>query len=297
MTRVRKVVMPVAGLGSRFLPATKAVPKELLPLVDRPLISYAIEEARRAGMEEFVFVSARGKDAIADHLDPHPFMEEALENAGKHELSRAMKDESLVAGRAIFVRQDAPLGLGHAIWCARHAVGNEPFAVMLPDDVLLGAGRDRDLQALVEVRESFGGHVAAVEEVPRDALGRYGVLDVASDDGTRARARGLVEKPSPEEAPSNLGIVGRYVLGPEIFESLAAHKRGAGGEVQLTDAICERLGVEPFHGVRLTARRYDCGAKEGFLEATVAAALERNDLSGTMRRILASYTQQAGSAA
>ncbi len=286
-TTIRKAVLPVAGLGSRFLPATKAVPKELLPIVDRPILDYALEEARAAGIEEFVFVTARGKDSIVDYLDARPDLVRQLEESGKPDLADRVRATSLPPGRATFVRQDEPLGLGHAVWCARNAVGDEPFAVILPDDVILGP--IPCLATLLAVRERHGGHVAAVVEVPREQTRRYGILDVDGDTGRVARARGLVEKPEPRTAPSTLAIIGRYVLGPEVFAELERHDRGAGGEIQLTDAIARRIGREPFHGARFDGLRFDCGSKEGYLEAVIAFALARRDLSGAMARMLSTY--------
>jgi UTP--glucose-1-phosphate uridylyltransferase len=285
--KLRKAVFPVGGHGTRFLPATKAVPKEMLPVVDRPLIQYAVEEARAAGIEEFIFVTGRGKSAIEDHFDAAPELAEALEAGGKTELLAELKAPELLPGQVSFTRQQAPLGLGHAVWCARHLVGDEPFAVLLPDDLV--QAKTPCLKQLVEAYGEVGGNLVAVMDVPKEQTDRYGILDVTSDDGRLAKARGLVEKPKPEVAPSTLSIIGRYVLQPQVFRELDKQKTGAGGEIQLTDAMAGTIGELPFHGLRFEGTRYDCGNKAGFLEATVAFALEREDLADDMRRILDSY--------
>jgi len=293
MTHIRKAVLPVAGLGSRLFPATKAIPKELLPLVDKPLIDYAIEEARDAGIEEFIFITADGKEAIADHVHGNPALTRRLRANGKNKLAQVAA-LTLAPGKAHFVRQDQPRGLGHAIWCARDLVGDEPFAVLLPDDVILGS--PSCIPSLMSAHAVHGGNMAAVVEVPREETKRYGILDIASDNGQVARARGLIEKPEPSKAPSTLAIIGRYILSPGIFDELEAGHIGAGGEIQLTDAIEKRLDIEPFHGVRFAGTRYDCGSKEGLLEATVAAALDRDDLHGAMQDILSFYNDKATAA-
>jgi len=273
---IRKAVFPVAGLGTRFLPATKVVPKEMLPVVDRPLIHYAVEEAKAAGVEHFVFITGRGKDAIEDYFD-HAFELEAnLERSGKKADIALLAAGLPEAGAISFVRQQEPAGLGHAVWCARDVVGDEPFAVILPDDLVMA--KTPCLKQLIDVHSDKGGNVVAVENVPRDQVNRYGVLDIAHDDGRLAAVKGLVEKPAPEKAPSTLSIIGRYVLQPEIFEMLGRKERGAGGEIQLTDAMAKLIGRQPFHGLRFEGTRYDCGNKLGFLQANVAFALARDDL-------------------
>ena len=286
-SKLRKAVFPVGGHGTRFLPATKAVPKEMLPVVDRPLIQYAVEEARAAGIEEFIFVTGRGKSAIEDHFDSAPELADALEAGGKTALLGELNAPVLKAGQISFTRQQAPLGLGHAVWCARHLVGDEPFAVLLPDDLV--QAKRPCLAQMVEAYGEVGGNLVAVMDVPREQTNRYGILDVTSDDGRLAKARGLVEKPKPEDAPSTLSIIGRYILQPEVFRELDKQKTGAGGEIQLTDAMAGTIGELPFHGLRFEGIRYDCGNKAGFLEATVAFALERDDLADDMRRILNDY--------
>lgn len=265
----------MAGLGTRFLPATKAVPKEMLPVVDKPLIHYAVEEARAAGVEHFVFVTGRGKGAMEDYFD-HAFeLEALLERGGKKAELELLAAGLPEAGEVSFVRQQEPAGLGHAVWCARDVVGDEPFAVILPDDLVMA--KTPCLKQLVDVHAEKGGNVVAVENVPREQVNRYGVLDIVHDDGRLAAVKGLVEKPTPDKAPSTLSIIGRYVLQPEIFEVLDRKERGAGGEIQLTDAMAKLIGRQPFHGLRFEGTRYDCGNKLGFLQANIAFALARDD--------------------
>jgi UTP--glucose-1-phosphate uridylyltransferase len=284
--RVRKVVFPVAGLGTRFLPATKAIPKEMLPLVDRPLLQHAVDEARAAGIEDFVFVTGRSKRAIEDHFDNDAELNRTL--AGRND---AMLEEvhrcEIGPGRAFYTRQQQPLGLGHAVWCAKEVIGDEPFAIILPDDYVLSD--PPCLKQMVDAYEEVGGNVVAVVDVPREHTRRYGILDVESDDGRLAKVRGLVEKPKPEDAPSTLSVIGRYILQPEVFHHLEKGERGAGGEIQLTDAMAKLIGVQPFHGLRYTGTRYDCGDKIGFVEATVAYALSRPDLKDQVRAVLAKH--------
>lgn len=285
--KVRKAVFPVGGHGTRFLPATKAVPKEMLPVVDKPLIQYAVEEAHAAGIEEFIFVTGRGKSAIEDHFDQALELAQALEAGGKTELLEALNAPVFKPGEISYTRQQQPLGLGHAVWCARHLVGDEPFAVILPDDLV--QSETPCMKQLVEAYAETGGNLVAVMDVPKEHTGRYGILDVTSDDGRLAKAKGLVEKPKPEAAPSTLSIIGRYILQPQVFRELDKQKTGAGGEIQITDAMAATIGELPFHGLRFEGTRYDCGSKAGFLEATVAFALARDDLAGDMRRILDDY--------
>jgi len=289
--RVRKAVFPVAGLGTRVLPAVKAVPKEMLPVVDRPIIDYAVAEARAAGIEEFIFVTGRGKTALEDHFDRAPMLEDLLESKGKMQELATVRDCVPAPGRVIYTRQQAPLGLGHAVWCARHAVGDEPFAVILPDDLMLG--EPGCLAQLLAAHAEVGGHVVAVEDVPRAATNRYGSLDVTADDGRLASARGLVEKPAPAEAPSTLSIIGRYVLDPAVLRQLDHQPPGRGGEIQLTDALAATLGEVAFHGLRFAGRRYDCGSKAGYVAATLAVALEHPETAEATRALLAAYRQAA----
>ena len=285
---VRKAVFPVAGLGTRFLPATKAVPKEMLPVVDKPLIQHAVEEARAAGIEEFIFVTGRLKSAMEDHFD-HAFeLEATLNERGKTAELGMLEAGMAEAGRVVYTRQQRPLGLGHAVWCARELVGDEPFAVLLPDDLILG--EVPCLKQMVEVYHETGGNVVAVMDVPREQTQRYGVLDVSADDGRLAAIRGLVEKPRPEEAPSTLSIIGRYLLEPAIFDHLASIGRGAGGEIQLTDGLVRLIGGErPFHGLRFAGTRFDCGDKLGWLQANLAFAMARPEMAPALRRFLAEY--------
>lgn len=285
--KVRKAVFPVGGLGTRFLPATKAMPKEMLPIVDKPLIQYAVEEAWSAGIEEVIFVTGRGKAAIEDHFDLSWELNQTLSAKGKTRELEGLADISSEPGRISYVRQQEPLGLGHAVWCARNLTGDEPFAVLLADDLVLS--KAPCLGQLLRVYEKVGGNVVAVEDVPREQTDRYGILDVVSEEGGLARARGLVEKPKPADAPSTLSIIGRYILQPEVMEELGRQERGAGGEVQLTDAMARTLDRISFHGLRFEGRRFDCGSKAGFLEANIAFALERDDLRDAARAILESY--------
>lgn len=282
---VRKAVFPVAGLGTRFLPATKAIPKEMLPLVDKPLIQHAIDEARAAGIEDFVFVTSRGKSAIEDHFDVDGALNKVLEQRGKADALAAVRATEIGNGRLYYTRQQEPLGLGHAVWCARELIGDEPFAVLLPDDVVLA---ERPcLAQMVDAYNEVGGNLVAVVDVPRQYTDRYGILDVESDDGRLASVKGLVEKPKPEAAPSTLSIIGRYILQPEVFAELGQQQRGAGNEIQLTDSMARLIGRQPFHGLRFEGKRYDCGDKVGFLEANVAFALKRPDMAERVRAALA----------
>jgi UTP--glucose-1-phosphate uridylyltransferase len=283
MQRVRKAIFPVGGLGTRFLPATKALPKEMLPVVDMPLIEYAVEEARDAGVEEFVFVTGRGKTAIQNHFDSHIELETTLRERGKGAELDALNASKPNPGEVAFVRQMEPLGLGHAVWCARNFVKGEPFAVLLADDLILG---ERPMLAeMVDVYDEVGGNVVALMEVPDSHTSRYGVIAPGTDNGTRVEILDLVEKPAPAEAPSNLAIVGRYILQPEIMDYLALGTRGAGGEIQLTDSMVKLIGSGPFTGVRINGTRFDCGTKLGFLEANVAYALQRDDMGDVRSRI------------
>lgn len=282
--RVRKAVFPVGGLGTRFLPATKAMPKEMLTVVDKPLIQYAVEEAAAAGCEHFVFVTARGKGALEDHFDAAPELERQLEEKHKDEALDAVRKYLPKTGQISYVRQTNPIGLGHAVWCARHIVGNEPFAVLLPDDLILADVPC--LKQMADVYETVGGHLVASEDVPREHTQRYGILDVETDDGKLAKAKGLVEKPKPAEAPSTLSIIGRYILDPVVFTPLDKGVRGAGNEIQLTDAMAATMSVVPFHGLRFVGTRFDCGDKIGFVQANAAFALKRPEMEAQVRAAL-----------
>lgn len=284
--KVSKAVFPVAGLGTRFLPATKSIPKEIMTLVDRPLIQYAIDEAREAGIEEFIFVTSRGKSALEDYFDEAPELEAALLKKGKHELLAELQTTNMASGKIAYVRQNQPRGLGHAVWCARRLIGDEPFAVLLPDDVI---SADRAcLAQMVEAYEEFGGNMVATMEVSPEKASSYGVLDVAEDMGRVVRARGMVEKPALGTAPSNLAVIGRYILTPQVMENLNHIKEGTGGEIQLTDAIAEETAKGLVHGFRFEGQRYDCGSKAGFLQATVAFGLSRPDLRDELTEFLSS---------
>lgn len=281
---IRKVVLPVAGLGTRCLPATKVLPKEMLPVFDRPLIQYAIEEAAAAGIRDVILVTSRGKALLEDHFDRAPELERTLEARGKQE-ALSLARGTLPAGVTLSsVRQPEALGLGHAVWCARKLLAGEPFAVMLPDDLVLAPRAC--LAQMIDAWQHTGGNLAAVEEVPAADTARYGILDVESDDGTLARARGLVEKPKPENAPSRLAIIGRYILDPHVLRALDAGKRGAGGEIQLTDAMADCIADTPFHGFRFEGRRIDCGTPEGLLEGSLAVAVQKNSALRTRIKAL-----------
>ena len=275
--KVTKAVFPVAGMGTRFLPATKSIPKEIMTLVDRPLIQYAIDEARAAGIKEFIFVTARGKSALEDYFDHSPELENNLRRAGKDDLLEILRDTNMDSGAIAYVRQNRAMGLGHAVWCARRLIGNEPFAVLLPDDVI--AAEKPCLQQMVEAYAQTGGNMVAAMEVPPSKASSYGVLDVSEDMGSILRVKGMVEKPKAEDAPSNLAVIGRYILTPKVMVNLNRMRAGAGGEIQLTDAIAEEAGEDGnVYGYRFRGQRYDCGSKAGFLQATVAFGLSRPDL-------------------
>jgi UTP--glucose-1-phosphate uridylyltransferase len=283
--RVRTAVFPVAGLGTRFLPATKAVPKEMLTVVDRPVIQYAVDEAREAGIEHFVFVTGRNKSVIEDHFDRQYELEKTLEIRGKTAALAQLQRDTPSAGRASFTRQQEPLGLGHAVWCARDLVGNRPFALLLPD--MLFMGKPGVMRQMVETFEVTGGNVVAVEEVPHDQVGSYGVVARGAGADNAFRIEAMVEKPRPEEAPSNLIISGRYILQPDIFPLLGDQALGAGGEIQLTDSMRSLMGQQPFIGVKYAGKSFDCGSKAGFLAANVAYALEREEIREEFLDLLA----------
>ncbi len=285
--KVRKAIFPVGGLGTRFLPATKAMPKEMLPVVDKPLIQYAVEEAQAAGIEDFIFVTGRGKHAIEDHFDVSFELDTMLQEREKSDLLSVIRSWMPSPGQISYMRQMEPLGLGHAVWCARHLIGDEPFAVLLADDLVLS--QTPCLKQMTDIHAEIGGSVVAVMDVPREHTNRYGILDVASDDGRLASVRGLVEKPDPADAPSTLSIIGRYILQPEVFDHLDKQEKGAGGEIQLTDALAATLDAGPFNGLRFEGQRFDCGDKAGFLEATIAFALSRDDLAPAVRAIIKTY--------
>lgn len=278
---IRKAVFPVAGLGTRFLPATKAIPKEMLPIVDSPLIQYAVDEAREAGIEQMIFVTGRGKSAIEDHFDIAYELEKTMSERGK-DLS-VLAPTRLGPGNCAYVRQQEPLGLGHAIWCARDIVGNEPFAIFLPDEFMHGS--PGCMKQMVDAYHKIGGNVISVLEIPHEKVSSYGVIAPGKCDGSVTEVNGLVEKPKVEDAPSNLIISGRYILQPEVMRVLEHQEKGAGGEIQLTDAMAQMIGKQPFHAVTFNGNRYDCGSKVGYIEANLAVALSRADMADEVRAI------------
>ncbi len=285
--RVKKAIFPVAGLGTRFLPATKALSKEMFPVVDKPLIQYALEEAREAGIEEYIFVTGRSKSTIQDHFGRSYELEKILIDNNKSELVEEIKSWVPDPSQISYVRQQKALGLGHAVWCARNNIGDEPFAVLLADDLVLS--NPGCLAQMMEVYAEVKGNVVAIEEVPIEKVNRYGVLDIESEDGVVVKAKGLVEKPNPEVAPSNLSIIGRYILQPDVFRKLDNQEKGAGNEVQLTDAIAETLNDIPFHGFKFAGKRFDCGSRLGYLEANLAYALERPSMKDDILSIINKY--------
>ena len=280
---IRKAVFPVAGLGTRFLPATKAIPKEMLPIIDRPLIQYAVDEAREAGIEELIFITGRGKTAIVEHFDQAYELEDTMR--GRSKSLEVLESTRIQPGNLVTVRQQVPLGLGHAIWCARAIVGNEPFAIFLPDELMVG--NPGCMKQMVEAYNEVGGNLISVLEVPEDEVSSYGVIKPGKrgfgPGGALTEVLGLVEKPKREDAPSNLIISGRYILQPEVMRTLETQGKGAGGEIQLTDAMARMIGHQSFHAVTFAGRRFDCGSKTGFVEATLALALERDDMADEVR--------------
>jgi UTP--glucose-1-phosphate uridylyltransferase len=281
---VRKAIFPVAGLGTRLLPATKTMPKEMLTVVDRPLIQYAVDEAREAGIEQMIFVTGRGKSSLIDYFDVGFELEATLEKAGK---SRdALGSSRAGYGEIVSVRQQPPLGLGHAVWCARHIVGDEPFAVLLPDDLMVGT--PGALKQMIDAYAELGGNIVCASEVPADRTASYGIITPGATRGNATEVLGLVEKPSPADAPSRLGVVGRYILQPQVMDMLGRGEPGAGGEIQLTDGMAGLIGSQPFHALTVDAVRHDCGDKAGYVLANLAIALDRADLAPRIEAFLAS---------
>jgi UTP--glucose-1-phosphate uridylyltransferase len=278
---VRKAVFPVAGLGTRFLPATKAIPKEMLPIVDSPLIQYAVDEAREAGIEQMIFVTGRGKSVIEDHFDIAFELEHTMTARGKD--VSVLANTRLSPGNCVYVRQQEPLGLGHAIWCARDIIGDEPFAIFLPDEFMHGS--PGCMKQMVDAYHQIGGNIISVLEVPRNAVSSYGVIAPGVANGAVTEILGLVEKPKVEDAPSNLIVSGRYILQPEVMRILEGQEKGAGGEIQLTDAMAQMIGRQPFHAVTFNGNRYDCGSKVGYIEANLALALQRPDMAEQIRAL------------
>jgi UTP--glucose-1-phosphate uridylyltransferase len=282
-TRVRKAVFPVAGLGTRLLPATKSIPKEMITIVDRPLIQYAVDEAREAGIEQLIFVTGRGKSALVDYFDQAYELEATLKAKGKS--LDVLEPSNARFGEVVSVRQQQPLGLGHAVWCARDIIGDEPFAVLLPDELMVG--KPNCLAQMVEAYERVGGNLVAALEVPDSETHKYGVIDPGATDGRLTEIRGMVEKPAPGTAPSNLMLPGRYILQPEVMRALDAQEKGAGGEIQLTDAMAKLIGTQPFHAYRFEGERHDCGSATGFVIANLAMALDRGDVGPAVKEFLA----------
>jgi len=283
MKRVRKAIFPVAGLGTRLLPATKTMPKEMLTVVDRPLIQYAVDEAREAGIEQMIFVTGRGKSSLVDYFDMSFELEATMERAGKS--LEPLAPARANSGEIVSVRQQQPLGLGHAVWCARHIVGDEPFAVVLPDDLMVG--EPGALKQMVDAYAELGGNIICAQEVPADKTGSYGIITPGPANGPATEVKGLIEKPKPEDAPSRLGVVGRYILQPEVMAILGRGERGSGGEIQLTDGMAKLIGKQPFHALTVDAIRYDCGDKAGYVLANLAIALGRDDLRPAIEEFLA----------
>ena len=275
---VKKAIFPVGGLGTRFLPATKALPKEMLPIVDKPLIQYAVEEAVAAGIEEFIFVTGRNKSAIEDHFDHSVELEAVLQQKGKDSALDTVKKMMHSPGSVAYVRQQEPAGLGHAVWCARHLVGDEPVAILLADDLVQGA------PALKEMIDHYqSGNMVAVMEVPHEDISAYGIVTPGQDDGYQVDIEGLVEKPDKDKAPSNLAVIGRYIIEPAVFDKLGTQKKGVGDEVQLTDALASCIGQRPFKGLRFSGKRFDCGSKIGFQKANIAFSIDRDDIGDELR--------------
>jgi len=288
--KVTKAIFPVAGMGTRFLPATKSVPKEIMTLVDRPLIQYAIDEARAAGIKEFIFVTSRGKGALEDYFDHAPQLEQELRKKGKDDLLKTLQSTNMESGAIAYIRQHKALGLGHAVWCARRLIANEPFAVMLPDDVI--AAEKPCLQQMIEAYNETGGSMVAAMEVEPSKASSYGILDTCEERGDLVKVKGMVEKPNAEDAPSNLAVIGRYILTPTVLQNLNKLKSGSGGEIQLTDAIAQEIAQDrDVYGYRFRGQRFDCGSKSGFLQATVAFGLAREELRDDLSAYLQSISQ------
>lgn len=287
--KIRKAVFPVAGLGTRFLPATKAIPKEMLTVGEQPLIQHAVEEARAAGIEEFIFVTSPSKEALITHFKKHDELEATLETRGKKDILKKLVTSNLPDGALKIAYQNEPLGLGHAVWCANEFIGDEPFAVLLPDVVVHTPNSKSCLAQMVETYEKVGGNVLALTPVPKKETNKYGVIDPSSEDGNTYGIKGMVEKPKPEDAPSNLSITGRYILQPEVFEYLSAFERGAGNEIQLTDSMAKLIGRQPFHGITFEGKDYDCGSRLGFIEANIAYGLADPEIADSVRKLLDKY--------
>jgi UTP--glucose-1-phosphate uridylyltransferase len=285
---IRKAVFPVAGLGTRFLPATKAMPKEMLPINDRPLIQHVFEEARAAGIEEFIFITGRHKNMLEEHFDYQPELEQTLQSRGKTDMLEKIRDSEMPAGKLFLTRQPKPLGLGHAIWCAKKLIGDDPFAILLPDDLVLH--EQGCLSQMVEVYNEKGGNVVAVKDVQRKETNKYGIVDIGNEEDNVIQVKGLVEKPDPDEAPSTLSVVGRYILQPEVLDYLAAFETGAGNEIQLTDSMAKLIRQQPFHGLKFDGKHYDCGSRLGFIEANLAYGLADPEIGQHVSKILTKFS-------
>ncbi len=283
---IKKAIFPVGGLGTRFLPATKAMPKEMLPIVDKPLIQYAVEEAAAAGIEQFIFVTGRNKSAIEDHFDHSFELEHSLAARGKDAAMDVVGGMIKVPGSVIYVRQQQPAGLGHAVWCARHLVGDEPVAILLADDLIKGRS------CMKEMVDAYdGGNMVAVMDVPRDQTGAYGIVTPGKTHGQKVDIAGLVEKPMPADAPSTTAVVGRYIISPSVFDTLGLQEQGAGGEIQLTDALAKQIGTAPFTGLHFSGERFDCGSKVGFLQANIAFGLDNPDMADALQEWLRDHIE------
>ena len=283
---IKKAIFPVGGLGTRFLPATKAMPKEMLPIVDKPLIQYAVEEAAAAGIEQFIFVTGRNKSAIEDHFDHSFELEHSLAARGKDAAMDVVGGMMKVPGSVIYVRQQQPAGLGHAVWCARHLVGDEPVAILLADDLIKGRS------CMKEMVDAYdGGNMVAVMDVPRDQTGAYGIVTPGKTHGQKVDIAGLVEKPMPADAPSTTAVVGRYIISPSVFDTLGLQEQGAGGEIQLTDALAKQIGTAPFTGLHFSGERFDCGSKVGFLQANIAFGLDNPDTADALQEWLRDHIE------
>ena len=285
---VRKAVFPVAGLGTRFLPATKAMPKEMLPINDRPLIQHVYEEARDAGIEEFIFITGRHKNMLEEHFDYQPELEQTLEARGKDDMIAKVQDSEMPAGKLFLTRQPKPLGLGHAIWCAKQLIGDEPFAILLPDDLVLN--EQGCLSQMIDTYNEKGGNVVAVKNVPKEETQKYGIVDIGNEEDNIVEVKGLVEKPDPAKAPSTLSVVGRYILQPEVLDHLSAFEKGAGNEIQLTDSMAKLIGSQPFHGLKFNGHHYDCGSRLGFIEANLAYGLNDPEIGNHVSKILQKFS-------
>lgn len=294
---IRKAVFPVAGLGTRFLPATKVMPKEMLPINDRPLIQHVVDEAKEAGIEEFIFITGRHKNMLEEHFDYQPELKATLQKRGKDDMLEKVEESEMPAGALFLTRQPRPLGLGHAIWCAKKLIEDEPFAVLLPDVLIQNTGGKGCLKQMVDIYNDKGGNIVAVEDVPREETYKYGIIDVDNDEGKFISVKGMVEKPDIEDAPSTLSVIGRYILQPEIFTHLEAFEKGAGGEIQLTDAMAKLLDTQPFYATRFDGHSYDSGSRLGFIQANLAYASADDEIGDDVKQtilMMAEELQKAG---